>query len=164
MEADPQRWGPDTAAVEALLARAEKLTQAQRFDLTRAYSLACGEGEHALLMMPRDYAWQRFHAGLDEHGLRTAFEELWNGLRPTWPLNHAGCLIRDAACATLLTSVAGQGFFRKSDLDVLLCPWRAVVDADARSRVALVIAHRHPYEVNEDWWAVVDAVLAPCAR
>lgn len=26
---------------------------------------------------------------------------------------------------------------------------------------ALTIAHRHPYEVDEDWWAVVDAVLAP---
>lgn len=129
--------GPSADAVDALLACSETLTREQLLALSRAYDLVRGEGEHAMLYMPRDYAWQRFHAGLDEHGLRPAFEELWDSLRPTWPLNYAGCLIRDASCATLLTHVAGQGSYRTADLDLLLAPWRSVVEGDARSRVGL---------------------------
>lgn len=165
MSADLARWGPGADAVEALLARAESLTREQLSELSRTYEhLVCGEGEHARFKMPRDYAWSRFHAGLDEHGLRPAFGELWDRLRATWPLDYAGWLIRDAACATLLAHVAGQGSFRVADLSMLLAPWRSVVEGDARSRVALVIAHRHPYEVDEDWWAVVDAVLSDPVR
>lgn len=106
--------------------------------------------------MPRDFAWSHVHAALDAHGLQPAFDDLWRGLHDTWPLDRAGCVIRDAACATLWTHVTGQGPCRVADLDTLLAPWRFVLEEDSRSRVALTIAHRYPYEVDEDWWAVVD--------
>lgn len=156
------RYGPNTAEVGAPLTRAGALTQTQLYPLQHAYWLTRGEGEQEHLLMPRDYAWRRFHTGLAEHGLREAFDAFWERLLPQWGgQSVAWWTVRDAAGATMLVGHAGHGPFRVGDLDVLLAPWRSVVDDCARSRLALTIVHRHPYEVDEGWWAVIDAVLAP---
>jgi hypothetical protein len=109
-------YGPATLAVEETLERAGRLTAAEQLALWEAYRLTRGEGPHSLLLMPRDYAWRRFHDGLDTHGLRGAFNVLWGRLQTRWSeRSRSDFAVQDAVCATLLTPFAGAGPFRVCD-------------------------------------------------
>lgn len=154
-------YGPNTAAVQALLKRAAAATQVELFQLQQAYWLTRGEDEHKHLRMPRDFAWKRHSDGLVVAGQERAFDALWTDMAPLWTSFQAGSAIQDAACALLLADRLGEGPFRLADFDVLMSPWRAGVDDDPRSRLALTVLHTYPHEVDDEWWAVIDAALTP---
>lgn len=134
------RYGPETAAVERLLARAAALTQRERSDLHDNYPLTRGEGQLKLLSMSRDFSWHRLHQGLDrrdgEPDLHPELNRLWKHMRPQQSTFPLGMAVKDAACATMVGHRVGHGPFRPVDYDLLLAPWRTAVDGDPRSRIA----------------------------
>lgn len=119
------------------------------------------EPEYRMLKQPRDFAWTRFHEGLDAHECRDWFDRLWEELRvfQTGQLFWEDSAAWDAICAPILSPFLDQGPFRTSDFDVLMAPWRAGVECDARSRLFLSVASHPPFD--RDFWPTVDAALSP---
>ena len=154
------RYGPATEQVRALLAR---------YDADRARAcarVAVWSPRHHVqvryrdLKLPRDYAWTRFHHGIDAHGVTPAFRLLWKDLVPA----NGGpdwFDVADAACATLLTPYLDAGPFTRADFDTLMAPWRAAMDHCPRSRLYLQVAAHPPFEQN--FWLTVDAALCHAA-
>lgn len=128
----------------------------------KPWSWPCGriEAEYKMLKLPRDFAWHRFHDGLTAHGLRAEFNQLWGELSEfrTGGLLWSDCCAQDAVCAQLLAPFIDEGPFSRADYDVLMAPWRAGVDGDARSRLFFEVASHPPFD--RDFWPTVDAVLA----
>lgn len=118
------------------------------------------EAEYKMLKLPRDFAWHRFHDGLTAHGLRAEFDQLWGDLNAcrTGQLLWSDCCAQDAICAQLLAPYVDQGPFTRSDFDVLMAPWRAGVEDDARARLFFAVAAYPPFD--RDFWPTVDAGLA----
>jgi hypothetical protein len=153
------QYGPDTAAVCAILERADLLTDHELDALETAEALTRGQ-MNLRLRMPRDYAWTQLHHAIDVHGLREQFSALWELLieHPLHP-THAGSFVQDAACAAMLTTYRDRGPFTTSDYDTLLTPWRTHVEGCQRSRLALQMMSTWPHPAKE-LWPIVDAILA----
>lgn len=154
------RYGPATEEVRVVLARyiADREGTCAR---VAAWSPRHRVEERSRrLKLPRDYAWTRFHHGIDAHGVTPAFRLLWQDLVP--PNGGPDWFdIADAACATLLKPYLNIGPFTRADFDTLMAPWRAGMHHCPRSRLYLQVATHPPFEQN--FWPAVDAALARIA-
>lgn len=154
------RYGPATDEVRSLLARYDADRQGARTRVAAwAHRRPVGD-RYRRQTLPRDYAWTRFHQGLDAHGVTPAFRLLWKDL--VHPDGLEPIDIAEAACATLLTPYVDTGPFSRAHFDTLLAPWRAGMDRDPRSRLFIQMAARPPFDRN--LWPLVDAALGPAGR
>ena len=70
--------------------------------------------------------------------------------------------VLDAALATMVAPMCGQGRFTVADRDCLLSAWSATVERCPRSRLFLRLMRTG--RPADALWPVVDGVLAPQAR
>lgn len=152
------RYGSATDRVLAIRARYEA-------DPTTAWNLVeqwgwrqRDHGGHRGLKVPRDFSWERFHQGVEVHGLQAEFGRLWDDLLVGPMAVLPVSMISDAICAQVLAPFIDRGPFQQSDFDVLVAPWRAGMDQCVRSRLFFEVASHPPFDRN--FWPVVDAVLA----
>lgn len=151
----------DVESMRALLLRVDALPDDVRSELIRVYADE-PHPDRAETLRPRDHAWSRAQRAIDAHGLGDELDRLWPDviarLRRSGRLTSLAVL--DAVLATLLSPWVEAGPFRVSDRDLLMAPWRCVVEGCARSRLALALAQERTTAVDEAWWAAVGAVHA----
>lgn len=77
------------------------------------------------------------------------------------PWGYAHSAFVEAVAASALTTAVGQGKcppFTQADQDIVLAPWRYVVEGDLRSRLALAMMPAWKL-TGEQLWLAVDEVL-----
>lgn len=152
-------YGSDTKAVHRALRSIAELDRTV-FSSLREQTPVKVDSPYRFYLMPRDYAWQAFHAGLELHGLVSNFNALWVRLRELLSAHGGNFPACDFVCVTMLTSyVDDDGPFTRTDFDTLMAPWRSVVNREPRAVLFLGMAARWPYPGGE-LWPIVDAVLA----
>lgn len=158
-------WGPESEAVNWLLRHVEGLDDAAWSRLDAAWL----QGQARRFQQPgptvREHAWQRHWAGVAEAHLLGEYEELLRHLPrlPWW--GHDGYLaVVEAVCATILAGHLDTErcpSFTRNEYDILLAPWRAAVEHDARSQLALAMLQEWPALVFDAWPAIDAAISQP---
>lgn len=153
------RLALDIEGMRQLLGRFEALPAPVLSRLNVMYAEAWAV-ERRDLLLPRDHSWDRAQHALDAHRLREEFNGVWMDVIRCLRRRRAGPAMMDALGGTLVGPCAGHGPFRPSDRNLLLAPWRAVVEGCARSRLVLEMAHGRTGPGEDSWWVAADAVLA----